>query len=68
MPITVKINPVRIEEITIESDSQAWEDMLFSVWPIVRRHLSKMNRELQEFSVRFLIHNIIEEYRGRISQ
>ncbi len=65
MPIIVKINPVRIEEIEIQADSQVWEDILLSIWPLVRRHLLRMNRELQEFSIRFLVHQAIEEIREK---
>ncbi len=65
MPITIKINPVRVEQVTIEADSQAWEDILLSVWPIVRRHLAKMNEELKEVSTRFLVHQIIEGYKDQ---
>ena len=65
MSIIVKINPVRVEQITVESDSQIWQDILLSVWPIVRRHLSNMNKELKEFSVRFLVHRTIEELRDK---
>jgi len=65
MPITVKINPVRVEGIEIQADSQAWEDVLLSVWPIVRRHLRNLDKELGNFSAQLLVHAVIDEHRAR---
>jgi hypothetical protein len=37
--------------------------MCLSAWPIVRRHLRGLDRDLKKFSVEFLVHSMIEEYK-----
>ena len=54
MPIIVKINPVRVEEVEIQTDSEVWENVLLSTWPIVRKHLKKLNRDLRKNTLRII--------------
>ena len=55
MPIIVKVNPVRVEEVEIQAKSDAWEKVLFSTWPIVRKHLRRLNKDLRENASKMII-------------
>ena len=64
MPIIVKINPVRVEEVEIQANSEIWENVLLSTWPIVRKHLKKLNRDLKKRGLKFIKENQKEAISG----
>jgi hypothetical protein len=45
--IIAKINPVRVEEVLIQADSDLVEDALLIIWPLVRKHLGNLDRDLR---------------------
>lgn len=46
--IIAKINPVRVQEVLIQADSDLMEDVLLAIWPLVRRHLGALDRDLRK--------------------
>ena len=54
MPIIIKVNPIRVEEIEIQANSEVLENVLLSTWPIVRKHLKKLNHDLKKRAVEFI--------------
>ncbi len=48
--IIAKINPVRVEEVLIQADSDLVEDALLIIWPLVRKHLGNLDRDLRKIT------------------
>ena len=58
---TVQINPCGVEEISLHSDSEALDDVCLVLWPVVRRHLTQLDRELRTIMGKFIE---TEDFRG----
>ena len=52
--IIVHINPVKVEAAYVESCSDVMEDLCLAVWPLVRKHLSALDKELREVAGKML--------------
>lgn len=50
--IIAKIAPGRVEEVLVQANTEATEDLDLAVWPIVRQHLSALDRDLQDLTRR----------------
>lgn len=44
--IVVHINPAGVERVYFQADSDLAEDLCLAVWPLVRKRLNSLHREL----------------------
>ena len=45
--IVVHINPAGVEKVYFQSDSDLAEDLCMAAWPLVRRELGRLDRQLR---------------------
>jgi len=48
--IIVHINPTGIEGVYFESNSESLEDLSLAVWPLIRKHLKRLQKDLKTIS------------------
>jgi len=52
--IIVHINPVGVEKVSFQSDSDLAEDLCLAVWPLVRKGLDNLHSKLRKAANRTL--------------
>ena len=58
---TVQINPCGVEEVSLNSHSEALDDICLVLWPVVRKHLRRLDKELKAI-IREVIENSAEDH------
>jgi hypothetical protein len=48
--IVVHISPGRVEKAFVQADSDFFEDLDLAFWPLVRKHLGDLDRDLRKLT------------------